>query len=175
MIYKKFVKLVEDHADLLTKNWMDEVKTNPSTAGYRNFSDEVLGARVYDVYKRLGDWLFKEDPSYEKTAAHYIALGKERAKEGLKVSEVIYALILTRVVMWKYVTSQGIVDSAIDMYEALEFYRRVNAFFDKAAYFVAVGFETAGPAAPGEKTTPEFIEKAVKAVDKFYFTDIRKL
>ena len=141
MLYEKFIRLVEDHAEVLTSKWIEEVKNNPSTPGYHNMKEELLKQRVFDLYKRLGEWLLTKDLSDKANAEHFIKLGRERAHEGLKASEVIYALILTRVVLWKFVINQGVINSSIDMHQALEFYHTVTNFFDKACYFVLVGFE----------------------------------
>lgn len=168
MYRSKFVSLVEDHAELLTQRWLDEVKTNPSTAGYKKLSDEVLSRRVYDVYKRLGEWMLQEQSGYKQTAQHFIELGRDRAKEGLHVSEVVYAFILTRVILWKYVVSAGLIDTTLDFHQALDFYQKVTNFFDKAEYFVAVGYETLEPREQQKLDNENFVEEAVKSVMNWF-------
>lgn len=59
-----------------------------------------------------------------------------------KNSEVIYALILARIVLSRNILDQGEINSSIDLHQSLQFYQQVNNFFDKSAYFVAVGFES---------------------------------
>lgn len=164
MLYQKFITLVEDHAELLTKNWIYEVKNNPSTGGYKNMSDELLGKRVFNVYHRLGNWLLTDEPNVKESANHFIQLGKERASEGLKVSEVIYALILARVELWQFILKEGIINSTFDYQMALDFYQKLNNFFDKAIYFVAVGFESEKEPEKEKITTDDFIEKSVSAI-----------
>lgn len=168
MLYEKFIRLVEDHAEALTKEWIHEIKTNPSTKGYRKIDDAILGVRVFDVYKRLGQWILDEDPSDPKTAEHFIKLGRERAKENLKNSEVIYALILARVVLWRYIIDQGVINSIIDLHQSLEFYQKINNFFDKATYFVAVGFESVSDEEQEKLKQEDFVEKAVKGVTNWF-------
>jgi hypothetical protein len=173
MIYGKFIRLVETHADLLTNTWIKEVKNNPSTTGYKKMYDEILGKRVYDVFKRLGEWIPLEEDTLKKTAEHYMRLGRERAAEGLKASEVIYALILTRVVLWKYIASQGLISSTLELHQALEFYQKINNFFDKAAYFVLVGFESIKPEEQEKLKKDDFIEKAVNSVTHWFIKDFK--
>ncbi len=168
MLYEKFIRLVEDHAEALTKEWIHEIKTNPSTKGYRKIDDAILGVRVFDVYKRLGQWIMNADPSDPKTAEHFIKLGRERAKENLKNSEVIYALILARVVLWRYIVDQGVINSIIDLHQSLEFYQKINNFFDKATYFVAVGFESVSDEEQEKLKQEDFVEKAVKGVTNWF-------
>ncbi len=168
MLYEKFIRLVEDHAEALTKEWIHEIKTNPSTKGYSNIDDAVLGIRVYDVYRRLGEWIMNADPSDPKTAEHFIKLGRERARENLKNSEVIYALILARVVLWRYIVNQGVINSILDLHQSLEFYQKINNFFDKATYFVAVGFESVNKEEQEKLKQEDFVEKAVKGVTNWF-------
>lgn len=168
MLYEKFIRLVEDHAEGLTKEWINEIKTNPSTKGYQKIDDAILGVRVFDVYKRLGQWIMNADPSDPKTAEHFIKLGRERAGENLKNSEVIYALILARVVLWRYIVDQGVINSIIDLHQSLEFYQKINNFFDKATYFVAVGFESVAKDEQEKLRKEDFVEKAVKGVTDWF-------
>lgn len=171
MLYRKFISLVEDHAELLTQNWITEVKNNPSTPGYNKMPDDVLGTRIYDVYKRLGNWVLEKEPSGKERAEHFIKLGRERASEKLSVSEVIYAIILARVVLWKFISSQGIINTTIEFQQALGFYHTINNFFDKAAYFVAVGFETTGEKEQKKIEKEEFVDKAVKSITTWFMKE----
>lgn len=168
MLFEKFIRLVEDHAEELTKEWIKEIKSNPSTIGYRKVDEAILGIRVFDVYRRLGEWIMNAEPNDPKTAEHFIKLGRERSGEHLKNSEVIYALILARVVLWRYIVDQGVINSSIDLHQSLQFYQHVNNFFDKAAYFVAVGYESIDKKSQEKLKKDEFIEKAVQGVTGWF-------
>ena len=164
MLYSKYIQLVEDHADELTNRWKKEIKSNPSTSGYKDLDDSVLGSRVYDVYRRLGEWLDSADLNDPKVAEHFIQLGKDRAIEKLKSSEVIYALLLTRVILWKYISNHSIISSSLDLHTSLEFYQLLITFFDKATYFTAVGFESIHEEVQEKISKTDFLEKAVQGL-----------
>ena len=168
MLYEKFIRLVEDHAEKLTKEWIKEIKSNPSTAGYKNVDDAILGVRIFDVYRRLGDWIMNSEPNDPSTAEHFIKLGRERAGEKLKNSEVIYALILARVVLWRYIVEHEVITSTIELHQSLEFYQKVNNFFDKATYFVAVGFESISKVDQDKLKKDDFVGKAVQGVTGWF-------
>jgi hypothetical protein len=164
MLYSKFIQLVEDHAEELTNKWINEIKTNPSTSGYKDLNDQVLGSRVYNVYRKLGEWLDGADLNDPKIAEHFIQLGRDRATEKLKSSEVIYALLLTRVVLWKYITNHSIISSSFELHQSLEFYQLLINFFDKATYFTAVGFESIHKEVQEKINKEDFVEKAVQGL-----------
>lgn len=167
MLYEKFIKLVENHAEDLTFKWIEEVRQNPSTPGYHNMTDELLRQRVFDIYKKLGEWLLNRNFTDKKDAEHFMKLGRERAHEGLKSSEVIYALILTRAVLWKFVISQGMINSTIEMHQAMEFYHTVTNFFDKASYFVLVGFESVSKTDDKSAANEGLIDGAVNSITRW--------
>ncbi|MBI9071898.1 MAG: hypothetical protein JEY94_09885 [Melioribacteraceae bacterium] len=173
MLYEKFIRLVEDHAEKLTKLWVEEVQNNPSTRGYRKINDALLEKRVYDVYKRLGRWLLNEDITFKETAEHYMKLGSERAHEGIQLSEVIYAIVISRLVLWNYVINQGIVNSIFEHHQALEFLQRVTTYFDKAIYFISIGYENSSKADQEKIKKSDFIEKSVNAVTKWIIKDVK--
>ncbi len=167
MLYEKFIRLVEENADQITGEWLREVKVNPSTTGYRTISDNVLSFRIHDVYKRLGKWLMDETPNYQQSAEHFIRLGRERANEGIKASEVIYALILSRSVLLRFIQRQGIINNALDLQQAMEFNQKITNFFDKATYFVAVGVESKNISEDELFEEDGFIDKAVNSITRW--------
>jgi len=106
---------------------------------YHKLSGEALHSRVYDVYRDLGDWLgAKTDANLE---AWYRALGRRRCTEGVDLSEVIYALILTKNHLEDYVRTSGLADSAVELYQEQELFRLIDYFFDRALYYAALGYE----------------------------------
>jgi hypothetical protein len=70
-------------------------------------------------------------------------MGGQRRKEGFALSEVISALIVTRRHIWLKVLSDGVLDTALHLNQALELNNRVLLYFDRAIYYSAVGYERA--------------------------------
>lgn len=136
----KLVKLIEKNAKQLSTNWLSDVKKHPHTPTYHTYNEEELYNRAFDVYSRLNKWISRET-SKEEIYRHFFALGNQRHKEGFALSEVIQALIITRRHIWLKVMSEGFIDTALDMYRALELNNRVVLFFDRAIHYTAVGYE----------------------------------
>ena len=168
MIYRKFINLVENHSELLTQNWIHEIKTNPSTAGYKNLPYEILHGRIYDVYNRLENYISEDEPQYKITAEHFMRLGRDRCREGLKSSEVLFALMLAKDVLWKYVVNSGIINNTLEFHQALEFYERIVLFFDKSAYYVTLGFESISMSEEDVFRKGGFFDKTVNSIFKWF-------
>lgn len=79
--------------------------------------------------------------SDEALQAAYNELGEKRAAEGIPLSEVVYALILTKSHLRDYIASVGLVDSAVELYQVQELHRMVGHFFDLAIMSTVKGYE----------------------------------
>ena len=131
--------MIEDHAEELTRGTLNDIRKNPRTPFYHTLSGEAFYSRVYEVYRDLGNWLGAKTDA--KLEAWYRALGRRRCAEGVDLSEVIYALILTKNHLEDYVRTSGLVDSAVELYQERELFRFIEYFFDRALYYSARGYE----------------------------------
>ena len=151
MLSAPFVRIIEDHAEELTRVVIRDLQSNPRTRSYHELSREALHARVFDVYRNLGDWLGVETD--EAIEAKYNELGRRRSAEKVPLSEVIYALILTKYHLRDYILTAGLVGSVVALYQEQELQRLVGQFFDKAIYYTARAYER--EASRHQATKPE--------------------
>ena len=143
MISARLVAMIEDHADQLTAGLVDALLRHPRTSGYHRLARSELRDRADDVYRNLGRWLTRG--SETEIQARYADLGRVRRREGIPLSEVVFALILTKAHLLEYVKTSGLSDTALDLYQELDLVRVVEQFFDKAIYYAAHGYEEAAP------------------------------
>ena len=141
MISAKLVTMIEDHADKLTAGLVSDLQRHPRTGAYHGFCRAELHDRAYDVYRNLGKWITRGSDS--EIEASYVDLGRRRFREGIPLSQVIFALILTQDHLLSYAKLSGLSDSALDLYQELEFTRVVAQFFNKAIDHTAHGYEQA--------------------------------
>jgi len=139
-VSRNLVDLIERNADELTHRWLELVRTHPATPSYAAHDERELFESAFKVYSQLGKWLSRTTTE-EEIAHYYTALGERRRCQGFALSEVIQALLITRRVLWFKVLADGFLDTALDLHLALELYNRVMLFFDRATYFLAVGYE----------------------------------
>ena len=141
MMIGKLVALIEDHADELTARMVQLVREDPMTEGYNRFDDEELGGRARLVYANLGKWL--SETSEEHVEEEYFRVGQLRHEEGVPLSHVVMALLLTRRNLWRFVESQGW-DTIFDLRQQLDLELLVVRFFDRAIHHAVRGYEAAG-------------------------------
>ena len=140
MMIGKLVALIEDHADELTARMVRLVRENPMTDGYKTIDDEELGGRARLVYANLGQWL--SEISETHVEEEYYRIGQLRHREGIPLSHVVMALLLTRRNLWRYVESQGW-DNIFDLRQQLDLVALVVRFFDRAIHHAVRGYEDA--------------------------------
>jgi hypothetical protein len=139
MFSTRLVAMIEDHAEQLTAGVIGELQRHPQTTGYHQFSRSELHDRAYDVYRNLGKWVTRG--SEGEIEASYLDLGRRRRQEGIPLSQVIFALLLVQDHLLNYVSTSGLSDSALDLYQEMELIRVVAQFFDRAIYHTVRGYE----------------------------------
>ena len=139
MLSARLVKVIEEHAEQLTRRVLGDLLTNPRTSHYHELPTNELHNRVYDVYRNLGRWL--GDKTEEHLETTFGGLGRKRYHEGVPLSELVYALILSKDYLREYIRSVGLVDSAVELYLEEELHLMIGNFYDRAIYHGVKGYE----------------------------------
>ena len=139
MLSARLIRLIEEHAEQLTRRVLEDVAANPRTPHYHGLSSDEMHRRVYDVYHNLGRWL--GDKTEEHLESTYGGLGRARCREGVPLSEVVYALVLIKEHLREYIRAVGLVDSAVELYLEEELHLSIGSFFDRALYHMVKGYE----------------------------------
>ncbi len=131
--------MIEDRAEPLAREVVKDLKSHARTSAYHALAEQDLFRRVYDVYHNLGRWVgAKDDPAIETS---YGELGRRRRSEGIPLSQVCYALILTKDHLLTFIRTVGFAGSAVELYQEEELTHLVDRFFDKAIYSTVLGYE----------------------------------
>jgi hypothetical protein len=141
----RLVRLIEAHSDQLARNLLDNVKHSDKTSAYiTHVPQEELRARVSEVYKNLGEWLLGKT---EADVQHrYEEIGARRAAQGVPLTQLISALVLTKDTLWEYLLREAVVERPVEVFGELELLQLLDQFFDRAVYYAAVGHEHAAAA-----------------------------
>ena len=139
MLSARLIKVIEEHAEQLTRGVLTDLAANARTPHFHSLPADELHRRVYDVYHHLGRWV--GDKTEEQLEATYGGLGRNRFREGVPLSEVVYALVLIKDHLREYIRAVGLVDSAVEIYLEEELHLHIAHFFDKALYHTVKGYE----------------------------------
>ncbi len=138
-VAKRLVQLIEQNAESLADHWLQDVRKNVKLPSYNKYEEKELFNRAFEVYSNLGKWISWET-SKEEISEQYRQHGAERRRQKFELAEVIQALILMRVHLWRKVLADGLLDTAQELNYAIELNTQVVRYFDRAVYSTIVGY-----------------------------------
>jgi hypothetical protein len=150
MISAKLVELIEIHATRLTTDIAEDLFTNERTRGFRAVRPQDLEQRLFQLLHHLGNWI--GDPRSERTREEFTDWGRRRFDQGIPLSELIYAVIVIKQHLRRYISDNGLVDASfprvegdyvlpLHLHSLHDLNAQVGQFFDEALYYLANGYE----------------------------------
>ena len=143
-MYERFMALIENHAEKITKNVEQEIQKREETRHYRELSEDVTEERIAQVIRnvhvRLGNWLNKNKPK-NTLFAYYSDLGAHRCMEGIQLDEVVMVFLLIKRAIWHELRDQIAVDSGFTLNQLLEINYYGNLFFDRIIHALVTGYQ----------------------------------
>ena len=88
------IKLIETHAESLTREVVQDLVTNEHTPTLHRFSKSELEPRIFRLCHNLGDSLTSS--KNERIPAEYVEWGRMRQQQKVPVSEIVYSIILIK-------------------------------------------------------------------------------
>jgi len=158
MLSHRFVRLIEDRSDALANGLLRKVEHSNRTSSFRKLPAEELTQRVYEIYRHLGEWLLEKSES--DIEQHYTRIGARRAEQGVPLSELIWAITLTKENLWEFILEESYPDRPVEIYGKQELLQLLGQFFDHALYYAAVGYEWAAETARARNQPPSKARKA---------------
>jgi len=150
LIAAKLVELIEIHAQHFTSDVVRDLLTNERTRGFRAVGPDELEERIFQIVAHLGNWI--GDPNSGIVQAEFADWGRRRFEQGIPLSEILYAVIVLKQHMGRYVVDNGLVDAAFPRIDGdyvlpmhlsslHDLHARLGRFFDEALYYLACGYE----------------------------------
>jgi hypothetical protein len=141
MMLYRLVRLIETHSEALAACLLDRVQSSDATPDYKSVPPEELNERVYEIYRHLGDWLITKDEF--DLEQRYLKIGARRAQQNVPLSQVAWAIILTKDNLWEFLKKESVLERPVEVFGELEMLQMLNRFFDRAIYYAAIGYERA--------------------------------
>ena len=150
MISSKLIEMIEIHANRLTSDVAADLMTNERTRGFRTVRRGDLEQRIFEIFHHLGNWI--GNPKAEMVKTEFTEWGRRRFGQGIPLSEIVYATIVLKQHLRRYIRENGLVDAAFPRVEQeyilpmhLHSLQDLNVlldkFFDEALYELACGYE----------------------------------
>jgi len=139
MIALRLVRLIESHSEGLAESLLHKLERSSRAAELRKVPPQEIRERGREVYRNLSDWLLtKTDEDIERV---YKRLGRRRAEQGVSMSAVCWALMMTEENLWDFLELEGMREQPLEILGSFELLRLLDQFFDQAVYFATLGYE----------------------------------
>jgi hypothetical protein len=144
MLSNRLVRRIEDRSDALASGLLHKIQRSARTEAFRKVPPDELTDRVSEIYRHLGEWLL--DKSEADIEHRYTQIGTRRAQQGVPLSQLIWAIMLTKDNLWEFILDDSYPDRPIEVFGKQELLQLLDQFFELAIYSAAVGYELAAEA-----------------------------
>jgi hypothetical protein len=152
MLTNRLIQLIENHSESLTQQALHDLVMNENTVSFRKVPRAELKPRIASLYQNLGKWLLC--PNKDDMRQEYEDWGRTRFRQGIPFSEIVYALMLTKKHLQKFIREHGLVEFSgdrvtpdelvpVELYAIQELNYLIGNFFDQALYHLVRGYEAA--------------------------------
>jgi hypothetical protein len=150
MIAAKLIELIELHSTQLSLDVARDLRANARTPGFHQISLDELQRRLFDIIHHLGDWI--GDPRSARVQSEFTQWGARRFDQKIPLSEIVYAIIVFKQHLRRYIQDHGLVDASfprverdyvlpMHLHSLQELNATVGQFFDEALYYMARAYE----------------------------------
>lgn len=157
MFALRLIHLIEDHADRLAEGLMRKLDNSESCSELLHaVPAPELQHRAHEIYHNVAEWLLnKSDAEIEE---RFIGLGARRARQGVPYSQMLYALLATKEHLWQFLRDEALLEPT-ELIGELDLLYTLDRFFDRAAYFSSVGYESERESELMHVLTPRSVER----------------
>jgi len=152
MVADRLVEIIENNAARLSVDVAADLAGNTLTRGFRAVPRQDLERRVVQILRHLSHSL--ADQRSERVKAEFHDWGRRRLDQGIPFSEIIYAIIVLKHHLRRYIRDNGLVEASfprvgqnltvpVHLNNLQELNAKMNLFFDEALYHLTVGYEQA--------------------------------
>jgi len=152
MLGTRLVRLIERHCEALSRGLAEQIRASERTSDFRKIAEKDLQLAATEVYRHLGEWLLQKTEN--DIAVRFKTIATRRAAEGIRLHQFVWALMLTRDYLWRFLRREAFADNIVELHAQLELHQLLSQFFDRAVYYAMLGYEEAGqPSAPKSELT----------------------
>ncbi len=161
MVGLKLVRLIERHSEKLARGLTEQIRKSERTSDFRKVRPQDLQLAAAEVYRDLGIWLLQKTEN--DIEDQFRSIGSRRAAEGVGLHQFVWALMLTRDHLWRFLGQEGFADNIVALHGEQELRQMLNQFFDRAIYYGIVGYDEARQNA-GPKSDLAKVEELARSI-----------
>jgi hypothetical protein len=146
MIALRLVRLIEVNADSLSESLLQKFRSSAHTRHMLRVPEDELRDRSVEIYRNLSDWLLHKTGA--EIERRYRAVGERRARQGVPLADLIWAILITKEHLWGFLEQEGFLLGPLEIYGELELFRLLGQFYDRAVCYTIEGYQQAAEKTP---------------------------
>ncbi|MCF8266876.1 MAG: RsbRD N-terminal domain-containing protein [Ignavibacteriales bacterium] len=139
MVNHKLTGIIKENLDAMTANWAEEVTKSEVMSTYHKFDEASIRERGKAVFVNLAKWL-EGGAKIHEVEEYFEKVGFTRLEEGFPLSEVHYAIYLSKKIFWNYVDWRDAVTGTFTTSSATQVMAVFNNYFDLSSFHVTNGY-----------------------------------
>jgi len=139
MVTTNLVKIVRQNIDEMTRQWTEEALNSHVMKTYQHFESAEVKKRGSLVFENLVKWL-DSGANNEEVEHYFEGVGKSRFEEGFPLTEVHYAVYLTKKIFWNYVDWRDAITGKFETTHATQIMSVFNNYFDLGNFHITQGY-----------------------------------
>lgn len=141
MLGSRLVGLIERNSDDLAQGLVKKLCNSSRTTDFPKIPADELAKGAHEIYSNLSDWLLTKTES--DIELRYTAIGEKRASQGIALSQLVWAMLVSKEHLWAFLQREGFVTGPVELFGELELLQLLDQFFDRAVYYAVVGYNGA--------------------------------
>jgi hypothetical protein len=158
MVALKLVRLIEKHSEELVRGLTEQIHTSERMSDFRSIPPADLELAAAEVYRNLGEWLLQK--TEEDIEKRFGTIAVRRAAEQISLHQFVWALIVSRDHLWRFLQQEAFACNVVELYGELELHQMLTQFFDRAVYYAIKAYGKAEGQNKGLVSTPEPSKRA---------------
>ena len=138
----RLVQHLRANADRMSERLVEKIR-NSSSCRDLLLKSAGSGTKAFslNIYLDLGEWLASE--TNLMIESRYLELGIRRRQQGVPVSQLFWAVCITREYLWEHIQQECLLDESVEFWEGVMLLHSVNQFFDRALYATLIAYQRA--------------------------------
>jgi hypothetical protein len=141
MLSTRLVRLIETHSEALSRALAAEIRASERTSDFREIPEHELQLGAIELYRHVGEWLLQK--TEDDIARRFKAIAARRAAQGIRLQQFVWAMMMTRDQMLRFLRREAFADNIVALHSELELRQLLYQFFDRGIYYAVVGYEEA--------------------------------
>jgi hypothetical protein len=138
----RLVQHLRANADSMSERLLEKIRNSDSCRDLLlSVPSEEHKRYSLEIYLDLVEWLASENSSVFES--RYLELGIRRSQQGVPVSQLFWAVCITREYLWNYIQQECLIEEPVEFWGGVMLLRSVNQFFDRALYAALIGYQKA--------------------------------